>query len=167
MSARTPTGRARGSRLLLGVAVLLSATSAGAAATHGADEVASQSANAIAHHSANGANQTADDIARRSANGANQTATDIARLEATVKAYETELALLRSRRAIENLQAAYGYYFDKGQWRQVADLFSTGASFEFGQRGVYVGRAHILKALSTLFGPEGLRAGQLNNYMML
>src|SRR5581483_10406059 len=119
MSARTPTGRARGSRLLLGVAVLLSATSAGAAATHGADEVASQSANAIAHHSANGANQTAADIAR---------------LEATVKAYETELALLRSRRAIENLQAAYGYYFDKGQWRQVADLFSTGASFEFGQR---------------------------------
>src|SRR5581483_5309264 len=52
-------------------------------------------------------------------------------------------------------------------WRQVADLFSTGASFEFGQRGVYVGRAHILKALSTLFGPEGLRPGHLNNYMML
>ncbi len=94
-------------------------------------------------------------------------ADDVAKLEATVKAYESELALLRSRQALENLQAAYGYYFDKGQWRQVADLFSSGATFEFGQRGVYVGRAHILKALSALFGPEGLRQGQLNNYMML
>jgi hypothetical protein len=92
---------------------------------------------------------------------------DVAKLEATVAAYEGELAILRSRQDIENLQAAYGYYFDKGQWRQVADLFSAKGSFEFGQRGVYVGRAHILKAMTVLFGPEGLRPGQLNNYMML
>ena len=32
---------------------------------------------------------------------------------------------------------------------------------------MYVGRAHILKALPALFGPEGLVKGQLNNYMML
>jgi len=94
-------------------------------------------------------------------------ANDFSELEATVKAYEGETAVLRSRQALENLQAAYGYYFDKGQWRQVADLFSANATFEFGQRGVYVGRAHILKALPALFGREGLEPGQLNNYMML
>lgn len=92
---------------------------------------------------------------------------DIARLETAIKAYESEIAVLRSRQDIENLQAAYGYYFDKGQWRQVADLFANGATFEFEQRGVYVGRARILKALPALFGPAGLRQGQLNNYMML
>ena len=92
---------------------------------------------------------------------------DVAKLEATVRAYESELAALHSHEALETLQAAYGYYFDKGQWRQVANLFATNATFEFGQRGVYVGRAHILKALPALFGPEGLAKGQLNNYMML
>src|ERR1700679_3049811 len=92
---------------------------------------------------------------------------DVAKLEATVKAYESEVAALHSHEALETLQAAYGYYFDKGQWRQVASLFATDATFEFGQRGVYVGRAHILKALPALFGPEGLAKGQLNNYMML
>jgi hypothetical protein len=58
--------------------------------------------------------------------------TDVAKLEATVKAYESELAALHSHEALETLQAAYGYYFDKGQWRQVASLFATNATFEFG-----------------------------------
>ncbi len=98
---------------------------------------------------------------------ASASSTDVARLAATVKAYEGELAILRSREAIQNLQAAYGYYFDKGHWRQVAGLFSAQGTFEFGQRGVYVGRAHILQALPALFGREGLEPGQLNNYMML
>ena len=61
---------------------------------------------------------------------------DIAKLEATVNAYESEIAALHSHEALETLQAAYGYYFDKGQWRQVASLFATNATFEFGQRGV-------------------------------
>jgi hypothetical protein len=73
---------------------------------------------------------------------------------------------LSSREDIENLQAAYGYYVDKGLWDQATELFSKQASYEYGQRGVYVGRAHIRRAL-TLFGKQGLQPGQLNNYMML
>ena len=59
----------------------------------------------------------------------------------------------------------YGYYIDKGQWRQAAALFSRDGTYEFGQGGVYIGTAHIERALS-LVGPQGLEPGQLNNYVM-
>lgn len=88
------------------------------------------------------------------------------KLEAVADRLERDLAIAKSAGEIENLQAAYGYYIDKGLWDQAADLFTDDASYEYGQRGVYIGRARILEAL-TLFGPQGLRAGQLNNYMML
>ena len=74
--------------------------------------------------------------------------------------------LLSDLDQIENLQAAYGYYFDKGRWGDVAALFSASGSFEYGQRGVYVGPAHIRRAL-TLFGPEGQQKGWLNEHMQL
>jgi hypothetical protein len=77
-----------------------------------------------------------------------------------------DLERLESRDAIENLQAAYGYYVDKGLWDEASSLFSRGGSYEYGQQGVYVGRAHIRKAL-TLLGQKGLRQGQLNDYPML
>ncbi len=77
-----------------------------------------------------------------------------------------DLALLESQRQIENLQAAYGYYIDKGLWNEADALFSRNATYEYGQQGVYVGRAHIRKALG-LMGPSGLESGQLNDYPML
>src|SRR6185437_1544572 len=77
-----------------------------------------------------------------------------------------DLERLESRDAIENLQAAYGYYVDKGLWDEASSLFSRGGGYEYGQQGVYVGRAHIRKAL-TLLGQKGLRQGQLNDYPML
>jgi hypothetical protein len=92
---------------------------------------------------------------------------DVTNLEATVARYEQAIARLKSRDALENLQAAYGYYIDKGLWKQAADLFTANATFEYGQRGVYVGRAHLVKAMTVAYGPEGLHQGQLNNYMML
>lgn len=81
-------------------------------------------------------------------------------------AYKQRVALLEDQDAIENLQATYGYYFDKGLWDQAAALFSKTGSFEYGQRGVYVGPARIQKAM-LLFGPQGLAAGYLNVHMML
>jgi len=69
-------------------------------------------------------------------------------------------------RAIENLQAMYGYYIDKGQWKQAAALFSKDGSYEFGQSGVYIGSASIERGLS-LMGAPGLEQGQLNNYVMV
>ncbi len=87
-------------------------------------------------------------------------------LASRVAAYKQRVALLEDQDAIENLQATYGYYFDKGLWTQAAALFTKTGSFEYGQRGVYIGSARIQRAL-LLFGPEGLAAGYLNTHMML
>jgi hypothetical protein len=81
-------------------------------------------------------------------------------------AYRERVERLEDQDAIENLQAYFGYYFDKGLWDEVADLFATHGSFEYGQRGVYIGQDRIRRAL-LLFGPEGLGEGYLNNHMML
>jgi hypothetical protein len=93
-------------------------------------------------------------------------ADELGRLEALADAKELQLARTHSVRAIENLQAMYGYYIDKGQWKRAATLFSAAGSYEFGQSGVYIGNGHVERALS-LMGPQGLKPGQLNNYVMV
>ena len=80
--------------------------------------------------------------------------------------YEARVERLEDQAAIENLTALLGYYFDKGLWDRAAELFSAGGSFEYGQRGVYLGRDRIRRAM-LLFGPQGLGRGYLNNHMML
>jgi hypothetical protein len=90
----------------------------------------------------------------------------LGKLEAQADAKELQLARTHSVRAIENLQAMYGYYIDKGQWKKAATLFAHDGTYEFGQSGVYVGSAHVERALS-LMGPQGLEQGQLNNYVMV
>jgi hypothetical protein len=95
------------------------------------------------------------------------TAPAFAQTEAQLLAtYKQRVERLEDQNAIENLQAAYGYYFDKGLWDQAADLFAAKGSFEYGQRGVYVGPARIRRAM-LLFGPQGLEKGRLNNHMQL
>ena len=89
----------------------------------------------------------------------------LGRLEAQADVQQLNLARTHSVRALENLQAMYGYYIDKGQWQQAAALFSRQGTYEFGQSGVYVGTASIARGLS-LMGPPGLEQGQLNNYVM-
>lgn len=81
-------------------------------------------------------------------------------------AYRERVERLEDHDAVENLTAYFGYYFDKGLWDEVADLFAANGSFEYGQRGVYIGKDRIRRAL-LLFGPEGLAEGHLNNHMML
>jgi hypothetical protein len=93
-------------------------------------------------------------------------ADDLGRLEALADEKELQLARTHSVRALENLQAMYGYYIDKGQWDKAAALFSKDGSYEFGQSGVYLGPSHIERALS-LMGPFGLKEGALNNYVMV
>ncbi len=80
--------------------------------------------------------------------------------------YRQRVERLEDQIAIETLQADYGYYFDKGLWDEVADLFSKDGTFEYGQRGVYVGQDRIRRAL-LLFGPQGLAPAHLNNHMQL
>ena len=89
-----------------------------------------------------------------------------ASLESRLADYRHRVELLKDKDAVENLQAAYGFYVDKMLWREVADLFAANGSFEFGQMGVYVGKPHIQRAL-LLFGKEGPEYGKLNNYMQL
>jgi len=74
--------------------------------------------------------------------------------------------LLRDEQQIENLQRIYGYYLDRAQWDQVADLFSDDGTIEFAQQGVYVGKKHVRAFLGT-FGPEGLETGWLNDHIQL
>jgi len=87
-------------------------------------------------------------------------------VEQRLASYRERVERLEDEDAIENLQATYGYYFDKGLWSEVADLFAANGTFEYGQRGVYVGQERIRRAL-LLFGPERLGPGRLNNHMQL
>jgi len=80
--------------------------------------------------------------------------------------YRERVERLEDQAAIENLQATYGYYFDKGLWNEVAELFADDGSFEYGQRGVYRGKERIRRAL-LLFGPNGLAPARFNNHMQL
>ncbi len=91
---------------------------------------------------------------------------EVLRLRASIARSQRELARLESHEQIERLQAAYGYYIDKGLWDRAAALFSRDATYEYGQHGVYVGRVHIRRALG-LMGPKGLEEGELNDYPML
>jgi hypothetical protein len=86
--------------------------------------------------------------------------------EARLEAYRERVARLEDQDAVENLQATFGYYFDKGLWEDAADLFAREGTFEYGQSGVYVGQQRIRRAM-LLFGPEGLSQGYLNNHMQL
>ena len=83
-----------------------------------------------------------------------------------VAAFAQRVERLKDHDAIENLQAAYGYYVDKSMWKDVADLFAADGTFEYGQMGVYRGPAHIRRAL-LLLGKEGPEPGKLNNYLQL
>lgn len=85
---------------------------------------------------------------------------------ARLAAYAERIGRLEDHDAVENLQAMFGFYFDKGLWGEAASLFARGGSFEYGQSGVYIGQERIRRAM-LLFGPEGLGSGRLNNHMML
>jgi hypothetical protein len=86
--------------------------------------------------------------------------------EARLAAFRERVARLEDQDAVENLQATFGFYFDKGLWSEVTDLFARNGSFEYGLSGVYIGQPRIHRAL-LLFGPEGLSPGYLNNHMQL
>jgi hypothetical protein len=98
---------------------------------------------------------------------------DLGGLDAKRESLEGQYSQLRQRASllndlneIENLQAAYGYYFDKGLWGDISQLFTATGTFEYGQRGVYVGSKRIAQAL-TLIGPQGGGKGWLNEHMQL
>ncbi|MEO6153140.1 MAG: nuclear transport factor 2 family protein [Croceibacterium sp.] len=74
--------------------------------------------------------------------------------------------LQQDERDIENLQRIYGYYLDRAEWDQVADLFASDGTIEFAQRGVYVGKSHVRRFLD-LLGPKGPRDGHIDDHLQL
>jgi hypothetical protein len=96
---------------------------------------------------------------------------EIERLTAEVAALRAELAQVAAKarqaedyQAICNLQAAYGYYVDKGKWDEAAALFAEDGTLELAGRGVYVGRERVRAYLHHL-PPYG--RGVLYNHMQL
>lgn len=92
--------------------------------------------------------------------------TAIAELQATVDGLHQRIVLLEDTDAIENMVSIYGYYLDKQQWDSFANLFADDATMEISERGVYVGKASIRKALA-LFGPQNIEPNRLHNHMQL
>ena len=90
----------------------------------------------------------------------------VAKGDARLAPIAEQAARLADRDAVENLQAAYGYYFDRQHWDEVAALFAADGSFEYGQRGVYVGARRIRQSL-LLLAPAGPKAGWLTNHLQL
>jgi hypothetical protein len=77
---------------------------------------------------------------------------------------EREVAILRAERAIVRLQSAYGYYVDKAQWDEAADLFAREATLEIAARGQYRGQERIRTYLNEL---PPLEHGTVFNHMQL
>jgi hypothetical protein len=67
----------------------------------------------------------------------------------------------------QNLQHSYGYYLDRKMWDDVADLFLDDGILDLGQRGVYMGKARIHRALEVFYGPSPLRKGELFDHIHL
>ena len=92
-----------------------------------------------------------------------------ARPEARLAMIEKKLANLENTKAIERLFRAYGYYFDKGLWKETTTLFANDAVVEIAQRGIYRGRAGVERLFIKLFGRDQncLQPGGLNNHLIL
>jgi hypothetical protein len=89
---------------------------------------------------------------------------ELAALKAQVAALEKETRAARDQLAIQNLQTAYGYYVDKAQWDQAADLFAADATLEINHRGLFIGQDRVRGYLKKL---GKLEYGFLFNHMQL
>jgi len=85
-----------------------------------------------------------------------------------IAALEARVDRIKDSNDIKRLQREYGYYLDKGQYEQLADLFAPEASVEYQNEGVYVGQNRIREYLRH-FGNnrDGLAPGQINNHLQL
>jgi hypothetical protein len=85
-------------------------------------------------------------------------------LTGEVSEMKTRLQQAEDYIAISNLMRIYGYYVDKSQADQIADLFSEKATLEIAGRGVFVGSKRIREFMHFL--PQ-LKEGLLFNHMIL
>ncbi|MXO59800.1 nuclear transport factor 2 family protein [Altererythrobacter salegens] len=91
-----------------------------------------------------------------------------AKTDAEIAALTLRVEKLEGHRAVKKLQRAFGYYVDRGLWKEASDLFTDDGSVEIGIDGVYVGKDRIEEYLRRLHGgQEGLIYGQLNEWVTL
>lgn len=89
---------------------------------------------------------------------------ELATLQAQVATLQQQAQKANDYIDILNLQSIYGYYVDKSQWDQAADLFAAEGTLEIAGRGLFVGQDRIRTYLHEL-GP--LQHGRLFNHMQL
>lgn len=80
-------------------------------------------------------------------------------------ALDARITRLEDLNQIERVQRAYGYFVDKSQWRQLAELFTDDATLEIGGKGIFLGKSRVLEYMQTAFGPDGAKEGVLANHM--
>lgn len=80
-------------------------------------------------------------------------------------ALDARISRLEDMNQIEILQRAYGYFVDKSQWTQLAELFTRDATLEIGGKGLFLGKHRVLEYMQTAFGPDGAKEGVLANHM--
>jgi hypothetical protein len=85
--------------------------------------------------------------------------------EARLAELDVRITRLEDGNAIETLQNSYGYFVDKSQWSQLAELFAEDATLEIGGKGIFTGKDRVLAYMQLSFGPDGARPGTLINHM--
>jgi hypothetical protein len=92
-------------------------------------------------------------------------------VEAEIRALREALARVEKRAeraedhlAVANLQRTYGFYVDKFQWDQVADLFARDGTLQINGRGRFIGQDRIREYMHH-FGPA--QHGLLMNHIQL
>lgn len=90
---------------------------------------------------------------------------DLPSLRKALLEAEWRVQRLKAQSDVANLQHAYGYYFDRKMWDDVADLFTDDGTLELGLQGVYIGKQSIRRGLEQ-FG-SALREGEMHEHLLL
>ncbi len=85
-----------------------------------------------------------------------------------IKVLKARVQRIKDCNDIKRLQRIFGYYFDRGLWDEMSDLFSNNSTLEYARDGVYRGKEKIKAYFYALGGNKpGLRDGQLNEHFQL
>jgi hypothetical protein len=96
-----------------------------------------------------------------------QTASSNATVSKRIARLEQRVLRLNDETEVRNLQHSYGYYLDRKMWDDATDLFTEKGSLAIAQRGVYISKPRIRRALEVFYGASSLRKGELFDHINL
>jgi hypothetical protein len=85
--------------------------------------------------------------------------------QSPLESLDARITRLEDMNQIERLQRTYGYFVDKSQWTQLADLFTDDATLEIGGKGLFLGKPRVLEYMQVAFGKDGAKPNSLANHM--